>query len=131
NKAYPQIGVPEPHHLVSHHGNKPEKIAEHAKINTYHVQQLAKFIGKLRDIPDGDGSLLDHSLILYGSGMSNGNQHSGEPLPLLAIGGVAGQGNRHLELPAHTSMANFLLGVVGKFDVPADKIGVSSGRVEL
>jgi len=131
NKAYPQIGVPEPHHLVSHHGNKPEKIAEHAKINTYHVQQLAKFVEKLRTTPDGDGSLLDHSAILYGSGMSNGNQHSGEPLPLLMIGGAAGRGNRHLELPARTSMANFLLGIVGKFDVPVDKVGDSHGRVEL
>ncbi|MEO8256654.1 MAG: DUF1552 domain-containing protein [Acidobacteriota bacterium] len=131
NRAYPQIGVPEPHHLVSHHGNKPDKIAEHAKINTYHVMQLAKFVEKLRATPDGDGSLLDHSAILYGSGMSNGNQHSGEPLPLLVIGGAAGPGNRHLELPAHTSMANFLLGMVGKFDVPVEAVGDSNGRVEL
>ena len=131
NKAYPQIGVPEPHHLISHHGNKPEKIAEHAKVNTYHVQQLAKFVEKLGATPDGDGSLLDHSLILYGSGMSNGNQHSGEPLPLLAIGGAAGRGNRHLELPAHTSMANFLLGVAGRFGLQVDKFGDSTARIEL
>jgi hypothetical protein len=131
NKAYPQIGVTEPHHLISHHGNKPDKIADHAKVNTYHVLQLARFVEKLRTTPDGDGSLLDHSAILYGSGMSNGNQHSGEPLPLLVIGGAAGKGNRHLELPPRTSMANFLLGLVGKFDVPVDKVGDSSGRVEL
>ena len=75
-RTYPQIGVTEPHHSISHHGNKPDKIAGHAKINAYHVSLFAKFLERLRSTPDGDGSLLDHSLIVYGSGMSNGNGHT-------------------------------------------------------
>ena len=80
-RTYPQIGVTEPHHTVSHHGNNPERIADHAKVNTYHAGLFAKFLERLRSMPDGDGSLLDHSIIVYGSGMSNGNGHTPYPLP--------------------------------------------------
>ena len=89
-RTYPQIGVTEPHHTVSHHGNNPERIAEHAKVNTYHAGLFAKFLERLRRRPDGDGSLLDHSIIVYGSGMSNGNGHTPYPLPHVVVGGGAG-----------------------------------------
>ena len=92
------IGVTEPHHTISHHGNQPPAIEAHAKVNTYHMTLFAKFLERLRSTPDGDGSLLDHSLILYGSGMGNGNVHAADPLPTLLVGGAAGivKGNRHI-----------------------------------
>ena len=91
-RTYPQIGVTEQHHTVSHHGNDPENIAKVIRINTYHATLFAKFLDKLRSTPDGDGSLLDHSLIVYGGGMGNPNQHASDPLPLLAVGGGVGAG---------------------------------------
>lgn len=131
NFSYPQIGVTEPHHLVSHHGNKPEKIAEHAKINAYHVQLFASFVEKLSTIPDGDGSLLDHSLLFYGSGMGNGNQHAGNPLPLVAVGVDPAKGGRHLECAERTPLANLWLGVANTFGQPLDRFGDSAGQLEL
>src|SRR4030095_1138455 len=97
-RVYPNIGVNEPHHAMSHHGNNPEKIAGLVKLNTYHVSLFAKFLEKMRSTPDGDGSLLDHSLILYGSGMSESDQHSRLDVPTLLVGGAAGdlKGNRHI-----------------------------------
>ena len=99
-RPYPQIGVPEAHHPLSHHGNVPELIAQMSKINRYHTELFAKYLAKLRATPDGDGSLLDHMTILYGSGISNSNAHSGDNLPLLLVGGGAGRlkGGRHLEI---------------------------------
>ncbi|HVZ19647.1 MAG TPA: DUF1552 domain-containing protein [Vicinamibacterales bacterium] len=131
-RTYPQIGVTEPHHSISHHGNKPEKIAGHAKINNYHVGLFAKFVERLRSTPDGDGSLLDHSLILYGSGMSNGNVHSPSPLPLAMVGGLNGRvkGNRHVVLQAQPS-ANAMLTLAHLYDVPLDSFGASTGPVDL
>jgi len=131
-RTYPQIGVTEPHHSISHHGNKPDKIAGHAKINSYHVQLFAKFIERLRSTPDGDGSLLDHSLIVYGSGMSNGNGHTPSPLPLAIVGSLNGKvkGNRHLVLREQPS-ANVMLTLGRLYDVPIDSFGVSTGPVEL
>jgi hypothetical protein len=129
NINYPQIGITEPHHIISHHGNKPDKVAEHAKINTYHVRLFADFVERLRTTPDGDGSLLDHSLIFYGSGMGNGNAHEGDPLPLLAIG--AKQGNRHIATAAHTPLANLWLGVANTFGHSMDRLGDSTGLLEL
>jgi hypothetical protein len=104
-RTYPQIGITEPHHSISHHGNKPDKIAGHSKVNNYHMQLFAKFIDRLRATPDGDGSLLDHSLIVYGSGMSNGNGHTPSPLPLAMVGGLNGKikGNRHVVLQEQPS----------------------------
>jgi hypothetical protein len=131
-RTYPQIGVTEPHHSISHHGNKPEKITGHAKINNYHVQLFAKFIERLRSTPDGDGSLLDHALIVYGSGMSNGNGHTPSPLPLAMVGGLNGtlKGNRHLVLPEQPS-ANALLTLAHLYGVPIDSFGASTGVVDL
>jgi hypothetical protein len=132
-RTYPNIGVTEPHHSISHHGNRPEAIAGHTKVNTYHVSLFAKFLDRLRTTPDGDGSLLDHSLILYGSGMSDGNGHTGAPLPAAVIGGGAGQvkGNRHVVMPQQTPMANLLLSVAHAFGVESPKFGVSTGSVDL
>jgi hypothetical protein len=130
-RTYPEIDEPEPHHAISHHGNKADKMALHAKLNTYHVQLFAKFVEKLRTTPDGDGSLLDHTLVFYGSGMSNGNIHGADPLPLLALGGLAGAGNRHIKLAPHTPLGNMWLGVAEKFGSSLDNFGASTGRVEL
>jgi hypothetical protein len=132
-RTYPQIGVPEGHHPVSHHQNVPEQIEKHAKINTYHVTLFAGFLEKLRRTPDGDGNLLDHSMILYGSGMSNGNVHSHDILPAVIAGGAAGRlkGNQHIKVPLRTPSANLLLGMLDKAGVPADHLGDSSGRVAL
>jgi hypothetical protein len=132
-RTYPQIGVTEPHHSISHHGNKPDKIAGHAKINVYHMQLFAKFVQRLRSTQDGDGTLLDHSLIVYGSGMSNGNGHTPSPLPLAVVGRGAGlvKGDRHLMAKEQTPMANFLLDVGAKFGVDADSFGISTGRLEI
>jgi hypothetical protein len=132
-RTYPEIGVTEPHHSISHHANRPAAIEGHARLNQYHVSMLAKFLDRLRSTPDGDGTLLDHSLIVYGSGMSDGNGHTGAPLPHVLIGGDAGQmkGNRHLVTPDGTPMANLLLTVSQKFGVEQDRFGVSTGTLEL
>jgi hypothetical protein len=132
-RTYPNIGVTEPHHSISHHGNRPAAIAGHTKVNTYHVSLFARFIERLRATPDGDGSLLDHSVILYGSGMSDGNGHTGGPLPAAVIGrGIdAVRGNRHVSTPAQTPMANLLLTLGQKFGLEQQKFGVSTGTVDL
>jgi hypothetical protein len=132
-RTYPQVGVTEPHHSISHHGNKPDKIAGHARINVYHMQLFARFLERLRSTRDGDGSLLDHSLIVYGSGMSNGNGHTPSPLPLAVLGRGAGlvKGNRHLVAKDQTPLANLLLDLGNKFGAHADSFGISSGRLEL
>jgi hypothetical protein len=132
-RTYPEIGVTEPHHSISHHGNRPAAIEGHAKVNTYHLSMFAKFLDRLRSTPDGDGSLLAHSIVVYGSGMSDGNGHTGSPLPHVVAGVGAGQvrGNRHLSMPQGTPMANLLLAVAQKFGVEMDRFGVSNGVVEL
>jgi hypothetical protein len=132
-RTYPELGVIEPHHAVSHHGNRPESIAAHTKVNHYHMTLFARFIERLSATPDGDGSLLDHSLIMYGAGMSDGNGHTGGPLPAALIGGGAGRvrGNRHIELPPKTPAANLLVALAQTFDVPQDTFGVSTGTVDL
>jgi hypothetical protein len=132
-RTYPNLGIAEPHHAVSHHGNRAESIVNHTKINTYHMQMFARFIERLNSTPDGDGSLLDHSLIMYGSGMSDGNGHTGGPLPLALIGGASGRvrGNRHIKMPQNTQMANVLLNFSQKFDVAQETFGVSTGTVGL
>jgi hypothetical protein len=132
-RTYPEIGVTEPHHSISHHGNRPAAIEGHAKLNAYHVGMFAKFLERLRATPDGDGSLLDHSVILYGSGMSDGNGHTGSPLPHVVVGKGAGQirGNRHISTPEGTPMANLLLAISQKFGVEQDSFGVSRGSIDL
>lgn len=130
-RTYPEISVTEPHHSISHHGNQPAKIAEHARLNTYHVSLFAKFIERLQSTADGDGSLLDHSLIVYGGGMSNGNRHSADPLPLVALGGGVGKGNRHLMLPKKTPVGDLWVTVADRFGCELERLGDSRGRVDL
>ncbi|HUA20536.1 MAG TPA: DUF1552 domain-containing protein [Bryobacteraceae bacterium] len=132
-RTFPQIGVPEPHHSVSHHGNNPVMIAKLEKINNYHATLFGYFLDKLRATPDGDGNLLDHSIILYGSSMSNPNEHNHFPLPLLVAGGACGrlQGNRHLKFAERTSMANLLLALLDKAGVEQDKLGDSTGMLTI
>jgi Protein of unknown function (DUF1552) len=132
-RTYPQIGVNEGHHPVSHHQNVPDQIEKHAKINTYHVSLFAGFLEKLRNTPDGDGNLLDHAMILYGSGMSNGNVHSHDILPAVIGGGAAGRlhGNRHVKVPLKTPMANLLVTLLDRAGVPTDHLGDSNGRIDI
>ena len=132
-RTFPWIGVNEGHHAVSHHQDDPRKIASIAAINTYHVELLSYFVEKLAATPDGDGSLLDHSMVLHGSGMSNGNLHNHKNLPLVLVGGGAGRlkGGRHINFAELTPMANLLLGLLDKAGVPAESFGDSSGRVDL
>jgi hypothetical protein len=132
-RVYPNLGITEPHHSMSHHGNDPEKIANLVKLNTYHVSLFGKFLAKLRSTPDGDGSLLDHSMILFGSGMSESNTHSRLDIPtLLAGGGLSGmRGNRHLQVKKETPFANLLLTIAHKYGSDLEKFGISTGTVEV
>jgi hypothetical protein len=127
-RSYPQVGVPDPHHATSHHQDNPEKLAKLVKIQNYHLTLFTKFLDKLQATPDGDGNLLDHTTLLYGSCMSNSNLHSHNPLPTLLAGGGAGQlkGGRHLKYPENTPMSNLLVTVLNKVGVPADKVGDST-----
>src|ERR1700684_2579967 len=119
-RPYPQIGVPEAHHPLSHHNNFPELIEKMSKINRYHAQLFAQYLAKLKATPDGDGSLLDHMTILYGAGISNSNGHSGDNLPLMLVGGGAGKikGGRHLKFDKKPSSANLLMTIMDKMDYP-------------
>jgi len=132
-RTYPNLGLTEPHHAISHHGGRPEQMVKHAKLNVHHIGLFARFIERLRSTPDGDGSLLDHSLIAYGPGMSDGNGHTGGPIPIAIIGGGAGsvRGNRHIKTPQNTPMANVMLDLSQKFDVDHKTFGVSTGTVGL
>ena len=128
-RPYPQIGVPDQHHTVSHHRNDPEYIAKKAKIDMYHVQLLAYFLDMLRQTPDGDGNLLDHSMIVYGGGIGNGNLHEHTNLPCLVAGGGGGRlkGGRHRAYAEDTPYANLLLSVLDKAGVPVETLGDSTG----
>jgi hypothetical protein len=132
-RPYPQIGVPEAHHPLSHHNNIPELIAHMSKINRYHTQLFSQYLAKLRATPDGDGSLLDHTTILYGAGISNSQRHSGDDLPLLVMGGGSGRlkGGRHLTYPDKPMMANLLVTLMDKMDVPVDHVGGSNGKLPI
>ncbi len=132
-RVYPNLGLNEPHHSMSHHGGNEEKIANLVKLNTYHVSLFAKFLDKLRSTQDGDGSLLDHSLILWGSGMSESNTHSRLDIPTLFVGGGAGlvKGNRHVQAAPQTPFSNVLLDLADKFGAESDKYGISTSRLEI
>ena len=127
-RSYPQVGVPDPHHATSHHQDNPEKLAKLVKIQHYHLTLYAKFLDKLKATPDGDGTLLDHSMLLYGSCLSNSNIHNHNPLPTLLAGGGAGtlKGGRHLKYPENTPMSNLLLTMLNKVGVPTQKVGDST-----
>ena len=131
--SYPQIGVADGHHPVSHNNNVPEQVAKKIKVDMYHLDLFGQFLDKLKATPDGDGSLLDHSLFLYGSGMTNGNQHDHENLPTLLVGGAAGKhkGNRHLRMAKSTPLSNLMITLMDKAGVNTDKFGQSSGRIDV
>jgi hypothetical protein len=131
--VYPQSGVRDGFHVASHHSNNREKMDTFALINRYHVQMLAYFLEKLRTTPDGDGTLLDHALVLYGSSMSNGNQHDHDPLPVILAGGASGllKGGRHLKFTPHTPMSNLLLSMLDKLGVQQERLGDSTARLEV
>ena len=132
-RSYPQVGVSDAHHPLSHHENDPVRIELMSKINTYHVQLVSKYFDRLRATADGDGSLLDHMTILYGAGISNSTVHSGRDLPLLLLGGGAGKlkGGRHLRYDGDITNANLLLTLMDKLDVPVDALGNSTGQLRL
>ena len=131
--VYPQSGIRDGFHVASHHSNNRANMDKFALINKYHVEMLAYFLDKLKSTPDGDGNLLDHSLVLYGSSMSNGNQHDHDPLPVVLAGGASGQlnGGRHVTYAPHTPMSNLLLTVMDKLGIQADKHGDSTGKLEI
>jgi hypothetical protein len=128
-RTFPNIGVPESFHPTSHHQNNPEKLEKLTKINTYHVGLVARLLEKMKATPDGDGSLLDHSLVMYGSCMSNSNAHDHAPLPVFLAGGAAGKmkGGRHIKYPEGTSMSNLLVTVLNKAGVEQKSVGDSTG----
>jgi hypothetical protein len=131
--VFPNLDINEPWHHVSHHGNDPVKLAQLVKLNTWQITLFGKFLDRLRSTPDGDGTLLDHSLILWGSGMSDSNAHSPLDVPYLMAGGGGGQfkGDRHLAAAKGTQLANVMLTVAQRFGVQIDRFGVSTGAFEL
>ena len=132
NRTYTNLDLSEPHHAISHHGNDPAKVAAHIKINTYHVSLFAKFLEKLKSTPDGDGTLLDHSIMFYGGGMGEGNGHSPYPMSVIAVGGTgAFKGNRHIVASERTPLANYWLSVANRFGCPLESLGESNGRIDL
>jgi hypothetical protein len=132
NRTYTQVGVTDGHHAISHHQNRAEKMAKNVLIQTFNINQFKGFLEKLESMPDGDGSLLDHTLLLYGSNMSNSNAHDHFPLPNLVVGGAAGKmkGGRHLKYADHTPMTNLLVTMLDKVGVRQESIGDSTGTLE-
>jgi hypothetical protein len=132
NRTYPEIGVSDPHHPLTHHGGDPEKIAKVAKVNRFHVSLFAEFLEKLQAIPDGDGTLLDHALYLYGSGMGNPNVHDHVNLPIIVAGGAAGKmrGGRHIRFDKPTPLANLHLTLLNKVGVRLESFADSQGQID-
>ena len=130
-RAYPEIGVPDAHHGCSHHQNDPVKLEKLAKINTFHMQQFAHFVNTLQSTPDGDGTLLDHSTLIYGSGISDGNIHFHMDLPIVVVGSAGGRlkGGRHLRYDNDTPLANLFVSLLDKLDVPVEQFGDSTGQL--
>jgi hypothetical protein len=132
NRAYPNIGISDGHHSLTHHQNMPEKIEKVAQIDAMFVRMFAYYLEKLQSTPDGDGSLLDHMAIVYGSGTGDGNAHSHHDLPILLAGGAAGQikGGRHIRYPKETPLTNLFVSVLDKAGIPTDKFGDSTGQLQ-
>jgi Protein of unknown function (DUF1552) len=130
-KSYKFIGVPEGHHDVSHHGKDPEKLAKIKKINVYHIEQFAYFLQKLRSIREGEGTVLDHSMIVYGSGISDGDRHNHDDLPILVAGKGNGmlKGGRHLVYPKNTPLNNLYLSMLERVGMPGSRLGDSTGSL--
>ena len=131
--VYPQSGVRDSFHTLSHHSNNEDNKARFAQINRYHVSLLAYFLDKLNNLPDGDGTLLDNSLVMYGSGMSDGNSHNHDPLPVVLAGRAGGalEGNRHLVFPEQTNMSNLLVALLGKLGIAQDSFGDSTAPLTI
>jgi hypothetical protein len=133
NAVYPKSGIRDSFHILSHHSNNEANKARFAVLNRYHVGLFAYFVDKLSKIPDGEGSLLDHSLVLYGSGMSDGNSHNHDPLPIVLAGRAGGaiQGNRHIRQKELTPMSNLLLAILGKLGCPEEHFGDSNAVLAI
>ena len=129
-RTYAQIGVTEQHHSISHHLNNPEKMAKVVKINIYYIGMYAKFLEKLRSIEDGGGSLLDHSLLFYGAGMGDSNSHASDPLPVVAVGGGVGKGNRHLKVETRTPVGCLWSAVANRYGVEIPRFGDGVGMID-
>jgi hypothetical protein len=130
-RTYPEIGVPDPHHPLTHHRGNPEWIERVTKINSLHAELFAGFLRKLQSTPDGEGTLLDHSMVVYGSGLSDGNRHTHEDLPVLLAGRGGGfRLGRHVVYPTNTPMTNLYLTLLDRIGVQEEKIGDSTGRIE-
>ena len=131
--TYPQVGVPDAHHPITHHAGQPEKIAKVEKINAYHVTQFAYLLEKMRSTPDGDGTLLDHATLIYGTGMGECNAHDPRNIPLVLAGGGAGtlKGGRHIRYPKETPLANLHLTLLANFGIRREKIGDSTGPLTI
>ena len=130
-RTYAEIGVSDAHHPISHHQRDPEKLEKLTQINTYHAQLFSDFLTRLAETPDGDGSLLDSSMIVYGAGMADSNAHGSFDLPILLTGRGAGTGGRHIRYPADTPLSNLHLSLLDKMGVPAETLGYSTGRLPL
>jgi len=130
-RTYPEIGITEPHHALSHHSGDEAKKKQLVELNRYHVTMFEKFLRRLRETPDGEGSLLDHSMILYGSGMSESQVHLRTDLPTLLVGGFNSRGSRHIQAKPETPIANFMLSLGQYYGIEMDKFGISTGTVPL
>jgi len=130
-RPYPQIGIPEAHHPLSHHGDDPALIERMSKINTYHTELFAKYVERLRKTQDGDGTLLDHSMIIYGSGLADGDRHDHNNLPALLAGRAGGSvtPGRHVRSPKETPMANLFVSMLDRMGVPVETFGDSKGKL--
>jgi hypothetical protein len=132
NRAYPEIGVNDSHHPLSHHGNAPDKMERLARLNTFHLSQHAYFLSKLAETPDGDGTLLDHTMTLYGAGIGNSNMHDPHNVPVVVAGGGIKQvGGRHIKYPDGSRLSNFYLTMLDRLNVDLEKFGDSTGALEI
>jgi hypothetical protein len=133
SRSYPEIGVPDAHHPLSHHQGRPEKLARLAKLNVFHMSLFAHFLEKLASTQDGDGRLLDRVMIVYGSGMSNSDMHLHQDLPMLLVGSGGGQirGGRHVRVTKDMPLANLHVTVLQKMGIEAERLGDSTGKIDL
>jgi hypothetical protein len=133
SRSYPEIGVPDPHHPLSHHQGRPEKLAKLTKLNTFHMRLFGHLVEKLHSIPEGNGRLLDQVMIIYGSGMSNPNMHLHQDLPMMVVGSGAGQikGGRHVRVAKDTSLADLHVTVLDKMGIPVARLGDSTGKLAV
>jgi hypothetical protein len=132
-QTYPEIGVPDSHHPLTHHRDQPDLVEKVTRINAFHVELFAYFLGKLKAAAEGEGSLLDHATIVYGSGLADGNRHTHEDLPILVAGGGAGRmaGGRHVVYPRETPLTNLFLTLLGHAGLTMDQVGDSSGQIAV